>query len=61
MRTPWTLKTNICRNTLVTSGEGITGLKTRRLYLPTENKTTGATSEAGSTYPPGAPEFTPGF
>ena len=29
--------------------------------MPTENKTTGATSEAGSTYPPGAPEFTPVF
>ena len=45
----------------MTFGEGITGLKKRRLYLPTENKTTGATSEAGSTYPPGAPEFTPGL
>ena len=45
----------------MTFGEGITGLKKRRLYLPTENKTTGATSEAGSTYPPGAHEFTPVF
>ena len=37
----------------------LTGLLSPCLY--NKNNTTGATSEAGTAYPSGAPEFTPGI